>query len=285
MRVQTTASVGRFDDHAFLDYDWSDDLSLYEIGNFNCPPLYSYGPVARPRDIFHFVLSGKGKLYIKNREYTVEAGQGFLIPHEVKALYTADRNDPWSYFWLHIGGARLAEIWTKAGLSEDNPVFVSDVDSSPMPELYRDISEKRDRELYCISKLFEIMDHVTSTSVNRQLSRPNTQLDFVQRIIHIIQIKYSEPLQVTQIAELCGLNRSYMSRIFKDATGSSIQEYLMDYRMKKANRLLKETGESVQTISNLVGYKDIFTFSKAYKKVFGNSPSIYRAEQKNHKGV
>ena len=59
----------------------------------------------------------------------------------------------------------------------------------------------------------------------------------------------------------------------------------MDYRMKKANRLLKETGESVQTISNLVGYKDIFTFSKAYKKVFGNSPSIYRAEQKNRKGV
>ena len=274
---------GRFDDHAFLNYDQSNDFTLYEIGNYSCPPLYSYGPVARTRDIFHFVISGRGKVVIRDKEFNVDKEQGFLIPAGEKAYYIADRDDPWTYCWLHLGGARLEEMWEKAGISVENPVFISEAPDSPVKDLYFQMSNNRNRELFCFAKLYEIMNFIVSTSTNRKKYSPNIQLAYVRKTIQIIQLKYSEPLQVSFIADECGLNRSYLSRLFKDATGRSIQTYLMDYRMKNAIRLLKETNDSIQNIAFLVGYSDIFTFSRAFKKVFGMTPSECRAaEGKTH---
>ncbi len=77
--------MGQFDDHAFLNYDQSNDFIIYEIGNYSCPSLYSYVPVARTRDIFHFVISGCGKVVIRDKEFTVDTNQGFLIPAGEKA--------------------------------------------------------------------------------------------------------------------------------------------------------------------------------------------------------
>lgn len=88
-------------------------------------------------------------------------------------------------------------------------------------------------------------------------------------------MKYSEPLHVDDIANICGLNRSYLSRLFKDATGSTLQQYLITYRMKMAIKLMKETNYDIQHIAFSVGYCDIFTFSKAFKKHFGIAPSLY----------
>ncbi|MCR5545651.1 MAG: AraC family transcriptional regulator, partial [Lachnospiraceae bacterium] len=117
--------------------------------------------------------------------------------------------------------------------------------------------------------------------INREIISSNLQLEYVRKTIQIIQLKYSEPLQVSYIADECGLNRSYLSRLFKDATGRSIQTYLMDYRMKNAVHLLKETNQPIQNVAFLVGYNDVFTFSRAFKKVFGMSPSDCRAAENN----
>ena len=273
---ETLPPPGKFDDHAFLDYDSSIDFNLYEIGNYSCPSLYSYGPVARTRDIFHFVLSGHGKLIIRNKEFDIQNNQGFLIPKGEKAFYIADKDDPWSYFWLHLGGSRLDEMWKKSGLSADSPVFISNSDTPTMYNLIEQLSRNRNRELFCMAKVYEIMDFVVSTSVNKAEIVLNRQLEYVRRTIHIIQIKYSEPLSIDAIADMCGLNRNYLSHLFKNATGKSIHAYLTDYRMKNAVRLLRETDESIQNISFLVGYNDMFTFSKAFKKLHGCSPSEFR---------
>ena len=75
------------------------------------------------------------------------------------------------------------------------------------------------------------------------------------------------------IAFALGLNRSYLTRLFKEATGYSLQEYLLTYRMKMAIKLLSENKLSVSEIAEAVGYTDTFTFSKAFKRHFGQSPS------------
>lgn len=66
-----------------------------------------------------------------------------------------------------------------------------------------------------------------------------------------------------------------MLEVYKEA-GLSIQEYLMQYRMKSAMKLMEDPALSIQYISFAVGYNDIFTFSKAFKKHVGQSPSEYR---------
>ena len=116
---------------------------------------------------------------------------------------------------------------------------------------------------------------------DRELFRPrgkeqNNSLTYVRNVINYIQLKYSEPIKIDTIAMSLGLNRSYLTRLFKEATGYSLQEYLLTYRMKMAARMLSDETTSVNMIASNVGYNDTFTFSKAFKRHFGSSPSEYR---------
>jgi AraC-like DNA-binding protein len=268
--------VPGYDFSAFLNYDSSHDFSFYEIGTYNCPPGYSYGTMIRSRSIFHYIRSGCGRLILEDQEYPVSAHQGFLIPKGSKAYYEADAQEPWSYMWFHADGPRLDEALYEAGLDVDHPVFKPLHDSDFFETCFQSIMENKDREFYCIGKLNELCDYLINYSSRKVLCSKNLQLEYVKKTIKYIQVKYSEPIQVNDIATACGLNRSYLTRLFKDATGYSVQSYLIFYRMKMAMRMMQDPALSIKYISFAVGYNDIFTFSKAFKAHTGKSPSEYR---------
>ena len=69
-------------------------------------------------------------------------------------------------------------------------------------------------------------------------------------------------------------------RIFKEATGMSPNNYLLEMRIQRASKLLTETDTAIYNISEQVGISDWFYFSKAFKKKFGVSPLNYRKQHK-----
>lgn len=263
----------------FVDHTKSNDFYLFEVGRYKSIPGYSYGPIVRPKTIFHYVVSGRGYLILNDKRYDVESGQGFLIPAKCKAYYEADKDNPWEYAWIHIDGPRTMELFSSAGISEENPIYNPRSDSGVILDILGDIYDNSDRECYCYAKVYEFFDTIISLSKNRVLHDVDPRLAYVKSAINFIRLKYSEPITVAEIAAACGLNRSYLTRLFKHATGYTPQEYLSTYRMKKATELLLESTESVCNIALIVGYSDAFTFSKAFKRFKNVSPSEYR---KNH---
>lgn len=265
----------------FLDYDKSAEISLYEIGRYQCPPGYSFGPVIRPRSILHYVISGKGTLKIMDREYPIHQEQVFFIPAGIMAYYRADEDDPWNYIWAHIGGATVSDAMSESGIDEFHPVKdIVPLDGQDVfGQIVKDIFSNYQREYYCIGKLYEMMDYFLNVYSKKTDTEESLQLHYVRTVIKFIQLKYSEQIRVEDIAALCNLHRSYLSRLFKDATGSTIKDYLQNYRMNEAMNLLKRTQNSVEYIAYAVGYTDIFTFSKAFKKHTGQSPSSFRNGQ------
>ncbi len=278
-----TEGVG-FDFCAFVDYDSSADACLYEIGEYVCEPEYSYGPIIRPRGIIHFVTSGKGMLTIDDRTFTVHKDQIFYIPAGVSAYYIADSKDPWTYKWLHVGGSRVLEVLKDAGIDEYNPVFsIVDRESSTRKrfyELFNEIFDNFTRELICISKIYELLDYFSVFSLHTSESSEKLQLQYVRTVIKYIHLKYSEQIHVDDISRALGLNRSYLSRLFHDATGSTIQDFLLTYRIKEASNMLKNSDSTISYIAFAVGYTDIYTFSKAFKRKTGMTPTMYRENMK-----
>ena len=271
-----------FDFCVFTDYDSSADVHLYEIGNYSCEPGYSYGPIIRSRGIMHYVMSGKGILKMEKKVYEIHGGQIFYIPAGISAYYAADQDTPWSYRWLHIGGTELHSVLRDIGLDENNPVLdvtsKSDTNST-FETLINDIFENYERQYYCIGKVYEIMDYLKKEHGHSDSeTSDNLQLQYVRTVIKYIQLKFSEQIHMDDIAHTCGLNRSYLTRLFHEATGYTVKGYLLSYRMKAAQKMLKESDYPIQYIGSAVGYTDIFTFSKAFKKYSGLTPSEYRSK-------
>ena len=257
----------------FVNYEDSDDFYLYELGTNKCEPLYSYEHLVKNRIIIHFVLSGKGIIRLNGKQYDVGPHQIFLIPQDTRTFYQADAEDPWEYIWFHIGGPKIPLILKEAGLTAEHPVYTPMACANKIEELAKDILANYTRQYYCVGTLYKICDYMIENSKLKQGEDYDTTLLYVKNVISYIQLKYSEHIKIENIAFALGLNRSYLTRLFKEATGYSLQEYLLTYRMKMAIKLLSENKLSVSEIAEAVGYTDTFTFSKAFKRHFNQSPS------------
>lgn len=76
-------------------------------------------------------------------------------------------------------------------------------------------------------------------------------------------------------ARLC-VHPSYLSRIYKAATGESFLEHVIGARMNEARRLLKESNRRVHEVAEAVGYRDVNHFTRTFRRVVGVSPSEFR---------
>jgi AraC-like DNA-binding protein len=79
-------------------------------------------------------------------------------------------------------------------------------------------------------------------------------------------------IRIEDIAKQLNLDRRYLTRLFKEKTGQSIQEYLIQVRLEEAVQCL-QNGYSVSDTAILCGYEDVSNFSKMFKKRYGISPA------------
>ncbi len=91
-----------------------------------------------------------------------------------------------------------------------------------------------------------------------------------------IEIHYLEKLSLDDIADRVGFSKYHLSRIFKQATGYTIFDYITMLRMNDAKELLARKNMSVKEIGALLGYCDPNYFTCVFKKEFDVSPTEFR---------
>ena len=265
------------------------DLGLYQFGKEQCEPAHSFGPASRNHYLFHFVLSGTGKLMADNAKgetqiYQIKSGQGFMIFPRQITTYIADQHLPWEYVWIEFDGLRAKEIVELAGLSLDNPVYRAhskDLREEMKKEVLYIAEHGDESPFHLIGHLYLFIDDMSRSSVSMRLSIEGRVRDFyIKEALTYIEQNFQNDISVEGIAKSCGLNRSYFGRIFKDAIGKSPKEFIMDYRMVKATELLKLTDLTIGDIGNAVGYPNQLHFSRAFKHTYGMSPREWRNKNK-----
>lgn len=269
-----------FDECYFVNYHTYEDLRLYEVGSYCCPPCYHYGPIIREHYVLHFIREGTGFLRMNEKEFPVFKDQAFITPPNELIYYEADPAEPWNYIWIILNGNKVESFFQEMGVSPANPVFTP---AYPCPDISRHMHEllyHRDHEYLCIGTLYQLFHSMIAGSLYRQeqSSHEDSSPFYIHKAIRFIQEKYAEPIKITDIAAYCGLNRSYLSRMFKDTTGDTPQEYLIRYRINKARELLTTSKWPVQHIACSVGYPDPFAFSRLFKQKTGLSPTAFREQ-------
>lgn len=261
------------------------DLSMYQFGREQCTPAHSFGPTARNHYLFHYVLSGTGKLFADDskgntHEYQIRSGQGFMIFPRQVTTYIADHALPWEYTWIEFDGMRAREIIETAGLSPDHPVYhasYKDLRENMMEEMVYIADHSGESPFHLMGHLYLFIDYLSRSAASTRITSSGKVRDFyIKEALNYIEQNFQNEITVDGIASFCGLNRTYFGRIFKDTVGKSPQQFLMSYRMAKAAELLKLTALSVSDIGNAVGYPNQLHFSRAFKNVYGMSPREWR---------
>ncbi|MCD9023740.1 helix-turn-helix domain-containing protein [Cohnella silvisoli] len=96
------------------------------------------------------------------------------------------------------------------------------------------------------------------------------------RIKNFLDSNYTQNMALSEIANRLYISPYYLSHLFKQETGFSPVNYIINKRIEEAKELLKATDQSVVDISQHVGYDNSNYFSNLFKKIVGESPSKYR---------
>ena len=260
------------------------DLNVDHYGAEICAKNYSFGPTVRDNYVLHFILTGKGKFTINGVTTELQVGDIFILPKDQVTFYQADGIDPWSYIWLGFSGSRTDGILRQSQLMEN--YYLHSNLSSPILEDMLSIT-RIDRhghiltkELFLIGELHKLLGHLIEEFPREELfESKRVAKDYVRQTVKMIHSQYGNAIRVADIAEKLSLSRSYLYKIFKEETGYSIKDYILEVKMNRACELLANPSLSITEIAYSVGYQDPLNFSGAFKKIYHMSPTDYRKTQ------
>lgn len=107
-------------------------------------------------------------------------------------------------------------------------------------------------------------------------NRDNSTIFLIKE--YVTQNYQNESLSIKDISEHVFLSSSYVCTVFKTETGKTLNQYLTEYRIEKAKKLLMDSRYKITDISAKVGYNDGNYFGKTFKKLVGLSPSEFREQ-------
>lgn len=261
----------------------TNDLYLVHCGHQQCPSGYTYNHKIPNEYHLHFVLSGKGSLTINGTTYSIKKETIFIIPKETPIEYMADKETPWEYIWVTFDGEMAYNYLNHAGLSVEHPVVISSIPTATYLPLIKKILDANEltftNEIKRVGYLFDIFSTLidAQSELSGKQHHDYSSETYVEHALQYIALNYAR-IKVNDIATYIGINRSYLTSIFKKELQISPQEYLINYRLSKAAKLIKSTNLPIKDISSQSGYSSPLNFSKMFKNVYGLSPKNYRLQ-------
>ncbi len=258
-----------------MSYKAYSNNGLICVSNGYKPPnLHKWGPGVRDLYALHYVMSGKGILETRQSSFHLKTGDSFVIFPHAEVYYYPDPQDPWEYAWIEFKGEEAPRLLSLTELSPDKPV---------VPEAPRNLAPLFPTVPAADAPPFEIMraeaklrlllSYYMEHYPKGMAARPADYAELAKE--YIANNYWKTTVTVSDIASAVRIERSYLFRLFKDATGMSVSAYLAEHRIRRACELLKSTGLTVKSVAYSVGYPDQLHFSRVFKKATSHTPTEY----------
>ncbi len=249
-------------------------ICLKDCGHQRCFGPYETRPCIRPSYVLHLILHGRGSFCSEGQSWTLKEGDGFLIVPDKVVTYQADRDEPWEYAFISFDGTDAPCLMQACGLNAESPVYRPAQVQMAQTVLLKILSmvQGRASSLALHGAFMELLDTMLPHSADRQ----HTGNEYLNASIAFIDQSYAYPMTIGDIARRIGVDRTYLFRLFKKETGMSPQEYLRNYRLKKAQALLRTTTLTLDMVAGSTGLGDASHLSKLFREAYGCSPGAYR---------
>ena len=221
------------------------------------------------------LLSGEMTVTVEDRAYDVHPGEGVLVfPNQPHSLLGRSCRHI-----LCIFSPELVSAYTKRreGLVPKKNLFSL---SEYLTEEFLRIDEKeptfaKKGFLYSVCTRFDL------GAVWR--TRAEGKGELLYRIFEYVEKHYAEECSLAALASALSFDYSYVSRLFKQATGISYNDYVNSYRISRACALLTQSSATVLSCAMEVGYRSLRSFNRNFKEYTSLTPTEYVQAQKESK--
>jgi AraC-like DNA-binding protein len=98
-------------------------------------------------------------------------------------------------------------------------------------------------------------------------------------VFQFIEQNYQEPINLEDVAQAVGYSPAYLTDLVRRQTGKSVCRWITERRMVETCRLLRQTEHTVESIAEIVGYRNLGSFFRQFRQRFGETPQAWRNAQ------
>lgn len=226
-----------------------------------------------------YIISGQGTCKLVDQEHDLKPDQ-ILFINAPKAHQLIDKQGtPMTIFVVYFDPDIVgieAEILT--GLSQqDSPANLKPLDSKPIRMALRQLAfeQQNKPKAYKTAVKQALYDILIRFYRQCEIRESVTKLDSnsrVQQVLDYVKLNYYRQLTLPESAKMSKLSERQFTNVCRQLTGKSFIKHLNIIRTTNAKKLLEETNMPVAGIAFEVGYEDLSTFYRAFKKEFNKSP-------------
>jgi AraC-like DNA-binding protein len=159
---------------------------------------------------------------------------------------------------------QLAEWGLEAGTNQVRDAYFST----------RVLSRREHDAMVMLLKIFAL--HLSAVSNQLLVRQTNSEPPMITRAKEFISHNQSEALSLGRVAKAVHTSTFYFCKMFKKATGLNFTDYVSRSRIEKAKNLLLNPNLRVSEIAFEVGFQSLTHFNRVFKKIVGESPTLYR---------
>jgi len=247
---------------------------------FSRPKLPTWRPRGRLDFQLLYIASGKAHFHFDGKEKIVTAGHMVLYRPKEPQKYEYYGEDQTEVYWVHFTGGNVTNMLRSYGLTDDKTVFYcgSDIEYQNLfRAMIYELQMCRDNyaemlEMY-LKQIFILLQRFFKTTAKVDNTRLAEEIDKATKYFNE---HYSEEICVDEYAKSHNMSTSWFIRNFKQYTGFTPLQYILNKRIYNAEALLLNSPYNVTEIAYIVGYDNPLYFSRIFKKMKGVSPSEYR---------
>lgn len=253
------------------------DMFLYpmQCGLFSYMPGYSLTRESFDSFLLMYIQKGELELRFEQQAHHVTNGQFVLLDCYKKHAYSSETG--WESLWCHFDGPTARAYYTSITSRLGNVFSLPDAHlvlrkMTDILKIFYNGSIVREALMskYLTDILTEFMLYTPPKS------RSHDYANMAERIITYINEHFTEDVSTEVLAAYAGLSLYHFIRTFKQETGYTPHEYLINTRMAAARYLLKTSPFSVKDICFNTGFSCESVFCNAFKRHHGMTPAQYR---------
>ena len=263
-------------------------LDLYQIGELCCERGFQINEHEQSVYEITYVISGCGYSYVDGKKIRLTEGDVMVNAMGHRHALEADEANLFRYTYI---GFRFNENALVSGLNK----LIEYYDSAPY-HLVKDKNNILFPFMRCIDELYaqtayghfmvqnyceQIVLLAARDSLNHKeslierYSYQGTVSSAVYSVIRYVEENICTIGSIQELAKELGYNYTYLSHFFKDKTGTTLQKYISYKKIERAIQLLKYGELSVTQIGTQLNYENLQTFSKAFRRIMGITPTKY----------
>lgn len=222
-----------------------------------------------------FVAGGSGELYMKGKPVRLVPGTFFIYGPRIKHLITTDPATPLVKYFADFSGSSATRRLQAIGLTPGS-AHQSSAPAEVMPifdALVRNGSKNTPQSSAICSALLEALLGKLSETRMKTGSVETAAFDTYQRCLRMLEENVMQTRSLEALSELCGVDAAYLCRLFKRFGHESPYQRLVRLKMTRAAAQLQIPGRLVKQVAAEFGFADQYHFSRAFKSVFGVSPT------------